>query len=479
MKRAIWRFRLLQLSPLIIAALIAALWFSFPIEARHRSMDPIWTFFSEAGSADAIYTPDVQVSVMEALLRQKRGLEPYEGVLNDSGRRELDGIAARTSGALFRAEPALCDENGVPRDISASEWSTLFKDIAAFEEMYDASVTVFVISSDPEPPVALSAIGDEAVLTTAERAAVRGEGGIEALRREALGRATGRLWVDFGMVGTGQGELKGERYLGWSTLLLEGRFWESYSIAPAGSYADMLTGGTWESLDDPDLTASAENLARTADGAVLVIGPVDDGRHVVRPADMSAAQATALWELATISNEHQALWQPVPLRGESREIAGGARLIEFAVAGSGVEPRVALIALYDTPPRTRALWSALGRSPLTAARVWVGTRLSVFIGVLGMLLVASFLVSPLAFRAERIYREQREVERERARVQREAELRVVRKLDELSARVEAVRDRASAATSESVTGVAEDIDSTVAELRRILGDVAGSEEHDE
>ncbi|MHB8805296.1 MAG: hypothetical protein ACYC7C_08725, partial [Coriobacteriia bacterium] len=186
-----------------------------------------------------------------------------------------------------------------------------------------------------------------------------------------------------------------------------------------------------------------------------------------------------LWDIAARSPEHLALWQPVPLRGESREVADGARLIELAVAGTGVTPRVALVALYDTAPQTRALWSGLGRSPLMIARIWVGTYMSVILGALGIALIASFAASPLAFRAERIYREEREVERERARVQREAELRVVRKLDELSTRVEAVRDRASDATSTSVSGVAEDIDSTVAELRRILGDVAEVGEHDE
>lgn len=479
MKRGVWRFRLLQLSPLIIAAIMLALWFSLPIEARHRSFDPAWILVSDPAGLDAVNMADVQTSVMEGLLRQRRGLEPWEDLSAQSGPRALDGIAARTSGALFRAEPELCDEDGVPRPLTADEQATLFSDLEEFEDTYGASVTVFVISSDPEPPVALSSIGDELVLTSEELAAVRGEGSVESLRREAQGRPAGRLWVDLEMVNGGQGDLKDDRYLGRSTLLLDGRFWEAYSIAPAGSMGDMVTGGLWESLSDPDLKRTAEAIARSSDGAVLVVGPVDAGHHVVRPASMSADDGAALWGLAARSPQHQALWQPVPLRGESRAAAGGARLMEFAVAGSGVAPRVALVALYDTPPRARALWSALGRSPLTVARVWVGTYLSVILGALGILLIASFVVSPLAFRAERIYREEREAERERTRMQREAELRVVSRLDELSARVEAVRDHASEATSTSVSGVAEDIDSTVAELRRILGDAAEAGEHDE
>lgn len=479
MKKAILRYRLLQLSPLIVAALIAALWFSFPIEARHRSLDPLWAIFLGQDGAVEIDMSSVQVSVMESLLRQKRGLEPYEGVFGDTGIRKLDSMAARTSGALFRAEPEICDDDGVPRPLTADEQTTLFSDLKEFEDTYDASVIVYVISSDPEPPVALSSIGDESVLTTAELAATRGEGSVESLRRDALARPVGRLWVDLGMLDGGQGDVKGDRFIGWSTLLLDGRFWEAYSVTAADSFGDMLTGGLWESLDDPDLARSAENIAQSSNGAVLVVGPVDAGRHVVRPAEMSADEADALWNLAARSPGHSALWQSVPLRGGERVIADGARLMELAVAGSGVSPRVALVALYDTAPRVRELWPQLGRSPLTVARVWVGTYLSGFIALLGLALIASFVASPLAFRAERIYREEREAEHERARVQREAELRVVRKLDELSARVEAVRDHASEATSASVSGVAEDIDSTVAELRRILGDVAGAEDHDE
>ncbi|MBN2847539.1 MAG: hypothetical protein JXP72_03695 [Coriobacteriia bacterium] len=478
MKKAILRYRLLQLSPLIIAALIAALWFSFPIEARHRSLDPVWTIVSHPDGVDAIDMSGVQVSVMESLLRQKRGLEPYEDVFGSSGVRALDGAAARTAGALFRAEPEVCDENGVPRLLTADEQSTLFSDLEQFEELYDASVMVYVISSDPEPPVALSSIGEESVLTTAELAAVRGEGSVASLRREVLERPTGPLWVDLQMLNGGQADIRGDRFIGWSTLLLDGRLWEAYTVAAADSFGDVLTGGTWESLSDTDLMRSAENIARSSDGAVLVVGPVDAGRHVVRPAN-ARVDETELWDLATRTSAHQALWQPVPLRGEERKIAGGARLMELAFAGSGVTPRVALVALYDNAPQARKLWSALGRSPLTVVRVWVGTYLSVLMVTLGIALIASFAASPLAFRAERIYREEREALRERARVQREAELRVVSKLGELSTRVEAVRDHASVATSTSVSGVAEDIDSTVAELRRILGDVAREESHDE
>jgi ABC-type transporter Mla subunit MlaD len=112
-------------------------------------------------------------------------------------------------------------------------------------------------------------------------------------------------------------------------------------------------------------------------------------------------------------------------------------------------------------------------------RVWLGTYLSLVIAALAVLFLASLVASPLAFRAERIYRERVEAERERERVQREAELRVVRKLDELSERVESVREHASEATSASVSDVAEDIDSTVAELRRILGDVVAKGDPDE
>ncbi len=480
MKREIWRFRLVQLAPLIVAALMAALWYSFPVEVRQVGVSPLYLFFADSDAVDGFGSPYTQVSVMEALLRVKQGLQPWESAGGDQWPRAIDRMATETAGALFRAEPGLCDDDGVPRSLTAGEQAALFSGVDAFEARFGARVAVFVISSDPEPPVAFASIGDPAILTDEERAEVEGGMTPVSVRRLAPGRSTRNMWVDLSAVNAGAGELRDGRFISVGTMLLDGHLWEWYSITPEGANADFFLTDTWESLQDAGLRQSAETVAESSDGAVIIVGPVDSGAHLIRSAPGSDDDgAAALWALAARTPRLEAMSRPYPLQGDSHAAAGGARLVELAFAGSGAVPRVAVVALYDDHPRVPALWEALGRSPLTVSRVWLGTHLSTVMAVLVVVLALSLVASPLAFRAERIHREEQEAENERLRIQREAELRVVRKLDELSGRVEAVKGQASETTAVSVTGVSEDIDSTVAELRRILGDVAGDGGRDE
>ena len=482
MRGAILRFRMLQFSPLIVVVLMAAAWFSLPVDARHQGISPLYVAVLAPEGAPMSDVREVRALVMEALVRHGQGLEQWQDLPGLSQARELDGLASQTSAVLAGIEPDACDENGVPRVLSAGEQEQVFDGVETFEERYGASVVVFVISTDPAPPVALSSIGDASILSEAEHAAIEGSGTVEALRRHAHKRKTGPVLLDFDSLrsGVSAGDIHEGRYVGWNMLLLDGRFWESYTISPQGGSSRELPYGTWSSLSDPELKRSADVIARSSDGAVLVVGPVDSGLHVVRTAPGMDAEKTAmLWNLLPGWSFNEALWQPIALDNASRAAAGGAGLAEVALAGSGTSPRIALVALYHAHPREPALWEALGRSPLTVLRVWLGTYLSVVIAALGILFATALVASPLAFRAERIYREGIEVERERERVRREAELRVVRKLDELSGRVESVRENASEATSTIVSDVAEDIDSTVAELRRILGDVVAKGDPDE
>jgi hypothetical protein len=482
MKTSTLRYRLLQFLPLIVVALMAAAWFSLPVDARHQGISPLYMAVLAPEEEPAPDLREVRTLVMDSLLRQDKGLEPWEDLPGIADARAIDGLAGRTSTLLAGIEPDVCDETGAPRVLTAAEQEQVFASVGTFEERYKASVTVFVVSTDLAPTVALSSIGDARVLTDEERAAAQGIGTVEALRRLAQNQKAGPVWLDLESTRSGiSGDVvHGGRHIGWNTLLLDGHFWESYTISREGSYLGPLTNGMWDSLSDPELKRSADVIANSGDGAVLVVGPMDSGLHVVRPAPgMDAEQAARLWSRLSDWRLSEALWGPISLGSEARAVADGAGLAEVAFAGSGAAPRIALVALYRAHPREPALWEALGRSPLTVLRVWLGTYLSLVIAALAVLFLASLVASPLAFRAERIYRERVEAERERERVQREAELRVVRKLDELSERVESVREHASEATSASVSDVAEDIDSTVAELRRILGDVVAKGDPDE
>ena len=65
-----------------------------------------------------------------------------------------------------------------------------------------------------------------------------------------------------------------------------------------------------------------------------------------------------------------------------------------------------------------------------------------------------------------------ELERERERVRREARERVIDRLTALSERIDVAATTASGDTSDQIALAARDIDSTVAQLKDILGDLA-------
>lgn len=473
MKRDLWRYRVLQLSPLLVIALMATAWFGVPTEARTTGLMPLLGL-GAVGSDGFVYSADeTQVTVMQAILRQQKGLEPWEGVTSVVGWTPLGSLAGSVSSALADVEPEVLDETGAPRELGAAEAVLAFERIDEYEAEYDAAVAVFVISSDPAPPVAVSSVASESVLTDAERTELEDRGTLESIRRLVAGGGVGPVWADLHELNGGTGESYDDRFIGHSAFTLEGHIWETYTLAHNEYAGQPLMAGMWQSVTDPAVQQSADAIARAGEGAAFVVGPIDAGHHVVRPARGLTAEETAgLWRLAE-SRRLEAMTQgPVGIGRDLSAIAGGADLVEAALVGSGRAPRVALIALYDTHPATHALWEQIGRSPITVLRVWMGTYPTFILGVLAVLLLASVVASAVAFRAERLYRERIEVERERARVQREAELRVISKLDELSARMDSLRERASSSTAAGVEGVSEDIESTVAELRSILGSVA-------
>lgn len=479
MKRSLWRYRILHISPLVVIALLAAAWFGVPSEARTAGLMPLFGL-GAVWDNEFVYSADeTQVTVMQAILRQQQGLEPWEGATSVGGPWALGSLAGSVSSALADVEPEVLDETGAPRELDAAEAALAFERVDAYEAEYDASVAVFVISSDPAPPVAISSIASESVLTAAERTELKNHGTLEPIRRLVARSGAGPVWVDLHELNGGTGESYNGRFIGHSAFTLDGHIWETYTLAHNEYAGQPLMAGMWDSVTDPAVQQSADAIARAGEGAAFVVGPIDAGHHVVRPArGLTADETAGLWRLAE-SMRLEALTQgPVGVGRDLSAIAGGADLVEAALVGSGRAPRVALIALYDTHPATHALWERIGRSPITVIRVWMGTYPTFILGALAVLLLASVVASAVAFRAERLYRERIEVERERARVQREAELRVISKLDELSVRMDSLREHASSSTAEGVAGVSEDIESTVAELRSILGSVAEGDESD-
>lgn len=479
--RGRWRYRLLQASPLIVGALIVLAWFSLPLEARSAGLTRLYLI----GAPEAVFAEvdddQIQLTVMEAIERSQKGLEPWEssGGSYYDGHREIDALAGRASYKLGEIEPAATDEYGEPRQLSDDELAQVLEDIEAFERENGAAVVVWALPAAKTAPVALSAMPNTAVLLPEELAEYERSNTIEAIRRVARQQQAGPLMPDVSALNGGQGERYGERYIGVSTLVLDGRLWESYVIASEGGSGEMLPGGMWTTIEDPALEEAVSSYAEAADGCGFVVGPIDADPVLIRaPSGMSEEVCAEVWEgILTSQPGTQALWQPVPVMLEKEVANAPADLAEVALGGTGRAPRVALMALYNTHPRIPDMWERIGRSPATVLQVWVGTHFTLVLGALAVLFLTSLVASPLAFRAERLFVERVEVERERERVQRETELRVVERLNELSARMDAVIARASETTAADVSGVSEDIESTIAELRAILGSVMPPGEH--
>lgn len=475
-----WRlpYRLIQLSPLVVLVSIAAVWFSLPAGVRMVGVTRL--FMIGVPEEYRVSNQEIQVSVMEEIERWQAGSDVLGATEYGSGDRPVDSLARRTSSELGLLDPPLCDERGIPRALTAAEEDTTLAGVTTFEQQQNAEVVVLVLPPAERVPVVVSSLVDTSVLTPDELAEFGLDGTIDAIRLSAAGLKDGVPLPRVDVMTAGASDMIASRNIAVSALVLDGHLWEAYTVGKEGLSVDPLMGGLWQSIDDENLAWTLENAASGSQGCAFIVGPVEAEPLVLRPAPgMNAEDNAHLWDLIVPRAGDQALWQPVALWGDARAAAGGAPLGEMALAGSDTDPRVAVIALYDTHPRIPELWDTIGRGPGTRLRVWMGGNILTILAALGVLLLASLVASPLAFRAERLYVERIEVGRERARVQNETERRVVERLNELSARMDAVIAVASDTTVTGMEDVAEDIESTIAELRAILGSVSLQEHPDE
>ena len=156
--RGRWRYRLLQASPLIVGALIVLAWFSLPLEARSAGLTRLYLIGAPEAAFAEVDDDQIQLTVMEAIERSQKGLEPWEssGGSYYDGHREIDALAGRASYKLGGIEPAATDEYGEPRQLSDDELAQVLEDIEAFERENGAAVVVWALPAAKTAPVALS-----------------------------------------------------------------------------------------------------------------------------------------------------------------------------------------------------------------------------------------------------------------------------------------------------------------------------------
>ena len=244
----------------------------------------------------------------------------------------------------------------------------------------------------------------------------------------------------------------------------------------------MLTGTEARSTRNQK---ALDRLARRYGGAAFLLGPTDGELTPLRLAEgMTEKQARSAYEDSLSSPQlgfTTSMGQP---RASNKQTLGGARWVGTALAASGgylvqtqggrtgTRQPLVFVALYDDSPDAALVWERMGWTPWRQIQVWLAANLALIGGALIVLFLASAIASPFAFVYERRRDEEMDLERERERVRRQARERVIDRLTELSDRVDSVAADSSGRASQEVSEVALDIESTVRELRTILGELS-------
>lgn len=500
MKRR-WPLRLLEFSPLIVLGIALAFWFAVPASVRTvalqaRSSGQFPAAFLEAG----FNPPDLTAMVLEQIERDQReaGGAPGQSYdMSQGAREQLAAMSDVVTSKLMSSPGRFVNPSGEFKPFAVPESDPGFDALRVWERNTGGRAAVFVLPPVPNPPIALQSIVDTGVLTAEELREFETSGTLEALRREARGGDTALLPVDASGMGNGTGdESSGRRRVFHGSLMVGGRAYETYGVYPARTNAAGVDDGLWgDAIQLTDFKVlGSEGNQRAVDravqrfgGAAFIVGPTDAPLVPVRlPKGVTEQQARAAVNEQLGARNQYGAW-PSDVRAASSYVSskiGGAKWFAAAVQdppgapiyrveGGGVAQPMVFAALYDSNPEVPLIWARLGEGKTLRkqAQVWLSVNALIVAGILAVLFLAALIASPLAFLYERQLNEEADFERERERVRRQARERVVDRLTGLSERMDAAASTASVGTQREIAGVAHDIDTTVEELRAILGDL--------
>jgi hypothetical protein len=482
--KRIWPIRLIEFSPLIVLALILAVWFGVPASLRTLAIESALSRALPEVKAMGYDTVavDLEYEALQRLESEEQTNTVYTDDQSASGRLRAaaDSFTAR---AMQRADD-LYDAAGHLKPYALPESNPAFEGLRRYEDESGARVAVFVMPPDPSPPVAVRAIESTAVLTTEELRELETSGTLESLRRTQRGPRTTAYPVDVEGLNGGTGSPYGKRDIFYSPKLIGGHVYEVYTVYP--KRGEGLLGETLELPDPSDVTAPAnvravKRAARRGGGAAFIIGPTDGPLVPLRiPRSLSEDKVLAALE-DRADRPFGSVWEGIAgLTAKTSTELGGAKWVGTALSsrpvgkpsGDDVRQPLAFVALFDSSPEVPLAWERFGKTPRRLLQVWLSAHMLFVAGALAVAFLASLVASPLAFIYERRQTEELELERERERVRRQARDRVIARLTDLSERVDAVAAAGSAGPGSDVQKVAGDIDATVSELRAILGELS-------
>lgn len=472
--RRTWPLRLAQFSPLIVALLIVAVWVCLPATMRanglQRGVLPNAT--RDIFGLRPEYDPTVEALTALSYDIQLAASEDGGQPMPTSGLQEA---ADMVTSAVSMEASRFAGSDGILTAGALKDSDEAAFRLLEHERITGGSVAVYALPPRDKPRVALSSIADSSVLTAQELAEFEASNTMESLRREVRHGGTAPLRVDFENLNGGMGSVYGDRLITYSSRAIGGHVYEAYVVEPTNGSGNMLDTTGWSELESHQI--ELDRQTRRTHGAVFLIGPIDaEWVELRRPAgfddaDMARMADAAAENLDDSIDPTQAFRFPAASGATSRNAEWGAFAIGVPNLQQPAAQPLVFLGAYKENPSVPYLWSVVGDTPVHRLQVWLTLRLPLILGALFAAMLLALVASPVAFVFERRRSQERDLEAERARVQREARERVVDRLTQLSQAMDRASLQVSGEAAHEAARVAGDIDQTVTELKRILGEL--------
>ncbi len=506
-KRSKVLIRLVETSPLIVVALLAAVLLSLP-------RDLSTTLIGQVPPAIATGQPmnRTVLGQMADILNHSKDIKGLD-LTDVDARGGMQNLLATAAGKAWwdlqwRQDEYFSVSTITPNPFPASD--KVYASLSAWERTHDARIWVWVLPVGDPPPLAIRSIGSvkrlnalKAQIASNREALDQAAGPITdrdivaALNSDAMPQA-GMQALNPPRLGANGGGGSNE-YMVWDFTSLQGRDVYKYYLVAQGD--DYQTGSQAEisskeaernkvmdglmSIDPrlPEAKREADRVAKELRGNVFVVGPLDLKAIPLRvPKGATLDEARKLGDWGWPSKMALDQWPNnvlVTLPATEAALTGD-RAIAFFVTHAGnnslgspavregqIAPQTLLVAAtYRTYP---------GYQPTAVERLlrrWQRFVASVFpwiAGAFAALLAVSLVASPLAFVYDRRRTARERVLAEMELVRRDAHDRVYNRLSALSKTVALASAGTPEETAARLKAAADDIRGTVGELQDILG----------
>lgn len=495
-KPRLWPLRLVQFAPVVALGLLVGAWFAVPTSIRDLALG---SSSAEYSANEASAWRDSEFGILRQLLCSQRipgkAYSTPADSQNPAG-QEFSAACATTTNPVMKNAWRLHDASGMLTSFPLPKDDPAFSALAEYEKRSGARVFAFAIPARPDPPIALSAVTYLGALTKAERKEYKASGTIRSVRdefaRENGWRNASVLPIDIDESSSSSSwDEDAARGLEHKGMLVGGHAYEVYSLltATTGNWPPFPALRNRTTLDSRENRQAIRRAASAGRGAVFVVGPTDAAPVPLLAPDRSTSRTQAALKAAN----NYLPYNPSDLRlSDARvrrldptlaeQLGGGKWVTSVVGLPSGLIARspdgrsaprdpMLYVAVWDANPNVAIMWEAVGRTRVREFQVWLGLRLPFVLGVLGVLLAASLIASPLAFVRERHLTAELEIEREQERIRRAARENVIGRLTDLSSRIDRAAGDVAGDNRSDVARAARDIDATIIDLRRILGEL--------